>query len=499
MELEEQKQLYLKKNNWLKKFYEEVTPVEFYRGIFPESSFERQGQQIDLKANGIITVIEKNDDKDVPFNLLVFDDLKTIKDVEGYKFVIMSPLAYFGKNRTAENARYLYGFAIDLDGVGMSQLNDLFFQIKNGLIPEPTYVVNSGTGLHLYFVLQDPIALYPNVHYKLKEFKYGLIEKIWNRYTSTFKERNEVQYQGIFQGFRVPGTASKLGVDYPVVAFDIGKKVTVEYLNGFLMDKSKALTDICYQSKLNLRQAKEKYPDWYQTRIVEGRQKGRWVVKRDLYDWWLRKIKEGSTVGHRYYCMSVLAVYAVKCNIDEDELHRDAMELLPYLDGLTTDESNRFTKKDILDAMKLYNESYVYYSRAEVERVSGISVPPNKRNYQKQAWHLEDMRIRKQTMRRRGQAFKNPEGRPSFKKDIERLLFLQPDITKQECAATLECSYQTVCRYWPERGAAKPKKVNNGAASIVRAFRKENTKAGRRECAESTGLGYSTVCKYWNN
>ena len=78
MELEEQKQLYLEKNNWLKKFYEEVTPVEFYRGIFPEGSFERQGQQIDLKANGIITVIEKHDEKDVPFNLLVFDNLKTI-------------------------------------------------------------------------------------------------------------------------------------------------------------------------------------------------------------------------------------------------------------------------------------------------------------------------------------------------------------------------------------------------------------------------------------
>ena len=93
----------------------------------------------------------------------------------------------------------------------------------------------------------------------------------------------------------------------------------------------------------------------------------------------------------------------------------------------------------------------------------------------------------------------SPEGRPSFKEDIERLLFMKPDITKQECAATLGCSYQTVCRYWLERGVAKPKKVNNGAAAIVRAFRKENTKAGRRECTESTGLGYSTVCKYWNN
>ena len=36
------------------------------------------------------------------------------------------------------------------------------------------------------------------------------------------------------------GTQSKLGNRYPVTAFETGERVTVEYLNDFLMDDSKA-------------------------------------------------------------------------------------------------------------------------------------------------------------------------------------------------------------------------------------------------------------------
>lgn len=120
------------------------------------------------------------------------------------------------------------------------------------------------------------------------------------------------------------GTQSKLGKRYPVKAFETGERVTIEYLNGYLMDKSKAVTDFHYKSDLSLAEARKKYPEWYEKRIVQGERRERWHVKRDLYDWWLRKIKEGASVGHRYSCLCVLASYAVKCDIPEDELFTDA-------------------------------------------------------------------------------------------------------------------------------------------------------------------------------
>ena len=443
------KQLFKMKNEWLGQFYEEVKPKDFYRAVFPEGSFEREGHPEDEKCNGVLTVIEGEKAR----NYIVFDELNMIDEVKGAEFAIMSPVGYSGRNRTAKNARWLYGIAVDLDGVEMEQLRDVFHQMKHDFLPQCTYCVNSGHGLHLYYLFEKPVPLYRHLQDQLREFKYELIRKIWNRYTSTYTEREQVQYQGIFQGFRMVGTQSKLGNRYPVTAFETGERVTVEYLNDFLMDDSKAVTDFKYKSDLSLAEAKKKYPEWYEKRIVRGEKKGRWHIKRDLYDWWLRKIQSGAvSVGHRYWCLSVLASYGIKCDIPEDEVLTDALELLPMFDDISDDEHNRFTKRDVLDAMNMYQESYVTYSRAEVERVSGISVPPNKRNGLKQNQHLYLARRRKEDMKAIDLPMKAPEGRPKGssqqKKLVEEWRIAHPEGTPKDCIADTGISKNTVYRWW---------------------------------------------------
>ena len=47
--VEEYQALYMEKNAHLEQFLEQVTPFEFYRGIFPEGSFERKGCYGDRK------------------------------------------------------------------------------------------------------------------------------------------------------------------------------------------------------------------------------------------------------------------------------------------------------------------------------------------------------------------------------------------------------------------------------------------------------------------
>ena len=441
-----EKQLYKMKNEWLHTYYEEVTPIELYRAVFPEGSFERAGHPEDAKANGVLTVI----DGDKARNMLIFDELEAIKEVKGKEFVITSPVGYSGRNRTAENARWLYGIVIDLDGVGMQQLIDLFHQAKNGHLPQPTYTINSGHGLHLYYLLEQPMPLYKHLQEQLREFKYELISKIWNRYTSTYKERDEVQYQGIFQGFRVVGTQSKLGKHYPVRAFETGERTTIEELNGYLMDKSKAVTGFDYKSDLTLHEAKQRYPEWYERRIVQGKPKDRWSVKRDLYDWWLRQIRSGATVGHRYHCLSALAAYAVKCNIDEDELYSDALSLIPFLDDMSTDENNRFTQKDVMAAMHLYQESYVNFPRKEIERISGIQIPKNKRNGLKQKQHLYLARRRKEDMKAINIPMKAEEGRPSKQQQVQQYREEYPEASVSDIARALNMSRTTVFKWWKE-------------------------------------------------
>lgn len=156
------------------------------------------------------------------------------------------PLSHIlGRQRRGQNARYLYAMVFDLDGVGMPQLRDTLHQMNKDIIPRATFVVNSGTGLHLYYVLTEPIPMYPQNQKILKELKYALTRQIWNRFTSSIKEP---QMQGILQGFRVVGTSSKLGKDYPVVAYRYGGAVALEKrwtISRTAMESSSAYRHSC--------------------------------------------------------------------------------------------------------------------------------------------------------------------------------------------------------------------------------------------------------------
>ena len=111
------------------------------------------------------------------------------------------------------------------------------------------------------------------------------------------------------------------------------------------------------KGRLSLAEAKEKYPDWYERRIVKKERRGRWTVKRDLYDWWLHRIADEIRVGHRFYGIMTLAIYAKKCGISEEELRHDAFSLLEPYDDMSVEDINRFTKDDVVCALEMFNDT----------------------------------------------------------------------------------------------------------------------------------------------
>ena len=110
-----------------------------------------------------------------------------------------------------------------------------------------------------------------------------------------------------------------------------------------------------------------------------------------------------------------LAIYAVKCNIAEDELRQDAFSLLKLFDDMSYEESNRFTEDDVIKALEMYNESFVTFPRDDIAKYSGIPIPANKRNGQKQAQHLEVARaVRDVKIKQQGKAnWWDGNGRPT--------------------------------------------------------------------------------------
>ena len=453
---------------WLEERFQEVTPRQFYRCIFPEGELDVKGAMTKGKYTGIVCRMGK----DKVYRYTLTDDLDAIdKAVDSDDFCICRPLSYAGKSAKSEFARGLYAFAVDVDKLHVGPvrpvgLSSLWKQVEVAKrIPKPTFIVCSGSGLHLYYVLERPIPLYSkDVVRELQDYKRQLTQIIWHDAIVNIKDVHEIQQEGIYQGFRMPGTITKNGGR--VKAFRTGDKVTFEYLESFAWaDYRKAREAAKKCGKTNLADAALKWPDWYERRIVRGEKRGTWAVSRRVYDWWKEKMLSGATVGHRYYCCMMLAIYAQKCGrydakhnpnpVTEEELERDMYAMLEPMEKLTDSEDNHFGLDDIQHAMEAYQDRLITYPRVSISYKTGIPIPANKRNGQKQADHLEEARaVRDIRSKRRGERWDAHSGRKSQLEAVQMWRAAHPDGRKADCIRETGLSKPTVYKHWEPNAPA---------------------------------------------
>lgn len=433
---------------YLQQYFDELEPKEFYRAIFPAGELAtHEEQKTKGKYNAIaVELLPQEDNKVNARRYIVTDELDMLDELlQKDNFIIISPISYAGRSREAAAARFIYGIAIDLDGIEREQnLIDLFYQIENGLLPKPTYIVWSGTGIHLYYKFIEPIPAFNNITRQLADLKQGLTKEIWNKYITSLYEKPQIQ--SLFQGFRMAGGVTKGGSR--TRAFETGEAVDIEYLNEYVLEKFK-VKDITYKSKLTKSRAKELYPEWYEKRIVQQQPKGTWTCKKDLYNWWKRRILEEAKTGHRYYCCMVLAIYAKKCGVSREELEQDAFSLIEPMELLTTESNNHFTREDILAALELFNDSYITFPIDTIVQLTSLPIEKNKRNGRSLENHIQMVN---NTRKFRRDVLKENEyansGRPTKEEEVKQWQRQNPNGTKAECIKQTGISKPTVYKYW---------------------------------------------------
>lgn len=449
----------------LAELYREVSPKEFYRDIFPPGELDKKNVFTKGKFTGIACeftgkkkIVVKNGkekEKEVVKRFSITDDLDVIDELlESENFIITSPISYVGKERSTANAVKMYAFAIEIDNLRVRDndvpvgFNDLIHHFGIELLPTPNYIVASGSGVHLYYIFETPLILYDNVKKSLIRFKKDITPLFWNRYVTFDYEEKKIQYESPFQGFRLVGGVTKKGERTRVFKVS-DTPITVDELNNFVREKENEIIP-SYESELSLEQAKEKYPEWYEKRVINKQPKGSWTCKRDLYDWWKRKIW-GASVGHRYNCLFLLSCYAIKCGISQEELENDMYEYLRPYDDMSVDEKNRFTEKDIADALQAYEDKgLVTYPINAIAKRSGFVIEKNKRNGRRRDVHIKTVNA----MRK----FRRDElGEDEYKNN------------------------------------GRPDKAN-----VVFLWRKNNPKGKKIECHRETGLSRVTIDKWWN-
>lgn len=431
---------------YLEQYFDEIEPLEFYRSIFPKGELQEKGVQEVGKYNAIaVELLPKvANQKGNIKRYTITDDLEKIEELlQSDNFIIISPISYAGKSRESINARFIYAIAIDLDGITtQQQITDLFYQMDNGINPLPTYTIFSGSGLHLYYLLDSAVPCYKNIVVQLAKLKKELTKGIWNRYTTTLY--NTPQIESLFQGFRLVGGVTK--DKKRTKAFITGKTVSIEYLNSFV-SKENQVSNYTYKSNLTLSKAKELYPEWYKKRIEDKQPKGTWTCKRDLFDWWKRRLEKESKVGHRYYCVMVLSIYAKKSGIPKEELEEYAFSIVDRLDKMTTNEDNHFTREDIVSALEMYNDNYITFPIDSIVSLTDIPIQKNKRNYRKQSIHLKIARYTKELMIAEGNT-SAVGGRKSKENVVVEWQKENPTGTKAQCIKETGLSPKTVYKYW---------------------------------------------------
>lgn len=458
---------------------------------------ENRPAKYKYEYNGIAQAIygkRQKENKNKTF--VITSGAERLHEMLEHPFVIMSPISYTGKRRTKNNARFLYAIAIDIDSVDGDNLENLFYQSdplrKHITFPQPQIVVNSGGGIHIYFLLESPVAMFKDAYPILNKIKKELTRRVWNKGT-THEDPGHPQFQGNCQGFRVPGTQTKTWK--PVTAFQNMNPHCKPYYSisdlsfgggGFLtMEEEELLKKGKYKpNRISVNKARQLYPEWYERRIVLKTPPGRWYVKRDLYDWWRKQIFLHASVGHRYFCLMTLAIFAKKCKqltyeqfkavyaerlkglserqimnkfrkrrgVTEEEFKKDLMDFVAVLDGLsvTQKSEDRFTVDDALDAAAAYQETYCTFPMADLRDITGVKIEKNqRRKYKTQVEHLIEARaVRDAHDEKRGHSWNIKRGRKRKQELVFQWRQEHHDETMYSCAKELGISRSTVKQWW---------------------------------------------------
>lgn len=450
--------------------FEEVNGYDFYREIFPDGECSGEQHTDFSHPNAIFLCYDEKKGYKARYPMYRDTWEKDYMDlIERQDNCVCGGLVYRQRRNLLKNAQRMNALIFDLDGVGEHELRNLFhrFQLapeKLRSLPVPTYLVASGTGVHLYYVLEEPVDLFPNIKLQLKSMKHDLTFKIWEyKATSTVKS---IQYQSINQGFRMVGSMNeKHGVE--LRAFRIGEKVSIDYLNRYVIDPKNRvdLQKRFRPSKMSLEEAKLTYPEWFQRVVVEGNKKAKkWDIAGKvngddpyaLYHWWLRQIDQVKG-GHRYFFLMCMAIYASKCDVPKKKLKEDLEWAYGVLQEV--EHTNPMKREDIKSALEAYSKEYYNFLIEDIEKLTEIRIERNRRNGRKQSDHLRRARAVQEIDYPDGEWRKGngrPKGSGTAEAKVAAYRSEHPEASVTEVARALQISRPTVYKWWDSECLPEP-------------------------------------------
>lgn len=390
---------FIKKNNILGRKYKLVSPLDYYISMF--------GADIDQEHVLLLINHEKKYHKSSDI-----DEILTISQARSDAFLF--PCLFFRGYINKATLRKIYAITIDLDGVSPKDLSRLVLSnYAGGLVP--TYVVNSGQGVHIVYNLSVPIECYNSLKPQIHKITIALKSRLGKRLQNGHADYNT----SIMQSYRVVGSLTKLG--QITTAYKVGKSWGVEELAQIL--------------RIDWQVQKADLPLPQKTKLPKQNKKVGYLPNgmKYLWEYCLKRMKDVPE-GNRYTALYALSIVAYKCRIPFEKLKESLESCIDYYNER---DKTIVRRSELNKAIKGYSQKHVLVSSRKLEEYFGWTFERKvKRNGRTRENHLLIASATAAAVRK-----------VDKKAKIKAYLKENPDATTRQIAKALHMSLSTIAKY----------------------------------------------------
>lgn len=457
------------KNDILESYGEAVTCSSFYQDYLFNDLFWGDISSEEYKV--IITEYDADKGSKVhKVNVDEIDEYLSLNDVA------LSPCLFYNNWRRKNLLNYVCAFVLDIDRLRPQQLDKFFKRFELNMILRPTFIANSGSGVHFYYVLDH----FVKVDSAKNEANRQICDQIYKSLYDDIKVKNaykDAQRHWIGQDYRIVNSKTKLNQTSQI--YKIGKIYTFDELRAFYdikiepksqlatpkmvkyakgiaknlnidlpnFESSKETYDFIKEHKDEAFKVRENKRKELENKVKKAQKKNK---SKTWYANTLYHMRDNTKAGYRYSSLKALAVIAHIENVKREQFIEDLNELIAYWSTLNWNNDN-FNMRNIPGILRFYDSEQYHPKPETLEDWLGYEFKRIgvKRNGLKQKDHLEIARaIQTIKDKQQGKNWRDGNGRKSKEEIVKEWLANNPNGKKIECERETGLSRHTVLKWW---------------------------------------------------
>ena len=179
-------------------------------------------------------------------------------------------------------------------------------------------------------------------------------------------------------------------------------------------------------------------------------------------------------------------IYASKCNVPYSQLVEDLKQVYERLRHVDHG-GDELTERDMRSALKAYKRDYYNIRLDDIEKMTDLRIPRNKRNGRTQEKHLAGARAIRDI---NNENWRDGNGRHDKADEVLLWRLHHPEGKKAACIRDLGLSKPTVYKWWNYEDTQVD-------LEFMRDWRKDNPGKTMEDCEKATRLPHDYVKRVW--